>query len=198
MSRCPTEEKLAAVAAGEIRGKERDALLSHVLGCARCREVALRYERLKFVLSHARRGADGKLAIELPSPSAGLRQRIHQAVRQESRQELARKNRIRALVEELLEDIFTPSHSVPEGVAVGYFATRPGRKERARVKATEERLKTIPDQVAVLLEAITEPALSDEERLKLLYRLVVVAGVKNKARHKGTATARRRTKDKSR
>ncbi len=197
MSRCPTEEKMTAGAAGGIRGRDRDAVLSHVLECARCRELALQYERLKFFLSHARRGADGKLTIEMPSPSAGLRRRIHQAVRQESQQELARKNRIRALVEELFEDVFAAGPAVPEGVAVGYFATRPGRKA-AQGKAPKERLKTIPNQLAVLLEAITAPDLSDEKRLNLLSKLLSAAGVKKKAPHKGTVTARRRMKAKLR
>lgn len=178
MSRCPTEERLAGVAAEEIHGKERDALLAHVIGCARCRDLAERYNRLKFILSHARRGADGKLTIEMPSPSAGLRERIHQAVRQESQQKLARKNRIRGLVEELLEDLFSPSRSVLEGVGVGYFATKPGPRKRNETKIRDKQLEAIRERTTALLETIADPDLPDSERLKLLDRLLTSADTK--------------------
>jgi hypothetical protein len=156
--------------------------------------VAGRYERLKFLLAHARRTENGRIEVDLPEPSPALKQRIQEAVRQEFQRMLARKNRIRATIEELIEDLFAPGDFVPEGVAVGYYARRPGTKERPRQTSSRRRQERICERTAVLLETIMNPELSDAERLKVLDRLIDAAGMAESKAHRGHRGKRSRKK----
>lgn len=172
---CPSERTIAALADGQISGPKRAALLKHILECNKCRSLAEEFEQIRILLTFVKVKEDGTAILEIPRPTPEFRRTLKARVRKDFEDRRARKDRVRTLVTEALEDILgLKPQAAPEPAVVGYFARRrikPSRKAHAKQAAREAELTK---RLTHILDAVLDPEMPTAKRLKLMKRIQAV------------------------
>jgi hypothetical protein len=172
MNECPKEEEVAAVVAGDVRAKRSNDLIQHILRCPKCRKLAAKFRNLDVLLACARVDPDGTVKIEEPKVSEEFARKLQETARDAFRRKQERRSRLRAFLEEVMEEVLEPDARLPgQPALVGYFATRPGKEEPPKEDSGPELRERFCEELTSLLEVLLDPRMPFRERISVIEEL---------------------------
>ncbi len=172
MNECPNEELIAAMVAGNVHGKRGSELVQHILRCPRCRELAGKFWNLDALLACAHVGPDGTITVDEPKVTDDLASKLQEAAREAFHRKQKRRGRLRAFLEEVIEEISEAGAQPPGRPAlVGYFATSPDEGRPAEEAPDPELREKFYDELTALLDLLLDLRIPLKERVAAIEEL---------------------------